>query len=327
MDDALTLRALRPDEWSQVADLIHRSTNAWYVASGKAAIFTGDPADCELYPRVYEALDPGCCIVAVAAEHAGGTGGSRGTTETGRTRQTERIVGSCFYHPRATHFSIGIVNVHPDHFGRGIAHRMLHAVIEKADGENKPLRLVSSAMNLDSFSLYTRAGFVPRQTYQDMWVAVPPGGIGAVDPAVRSATTEDVPAMAALERMVSGLERERDYHHFLENADGIWHASVLPARDGKGLDGFLVSIAAPASNLLGPGIARTDHDAATLIRAELNHHRGRTPVFLVPADRPELVGAMYALGARNCELHFAQVRGAWTPPAGIVMPTFMPETG
>ena len=36
---------------------------------------------------------------------------------------------------------------------------------------------------------------------------------------------------------------------------------------------------------------------------------------------------LYALGAKNCELHFAQVRGAWTAPAGVVMPTFMPETG
>jgi hypothetical protein len=36
---------------------------------------------------------------------------------------------------------------------------------------------------------------------------------------------------------------------------------------------------------------------------------------------------MYALGAKNCELHFGQVRGPWTAPTGVVMPTFMPETG
>jgi hypothetical protein len=156
---------------------------------------------------------------------------------------------------------------------------------------------------------------------------VPETGTGSIDPAIRPATPGDVPAIAALEREISGLDRKKDYRYFLENADGIWHASVLPAKDGSGIDGFLVSVAAPASNMLGPGIARTDSIAARLIRAELDHHRGRTPVFLVPVDHPELVSAMYALGARNCEIHFAQVRGAWTPPSGVVMPTFMPETG
>ncbi|MES2465004.1 MAG: GNAT family N-acetyltransferase [Armatimonadota bacterium] len=308
MNDAFTLRALRPDEWAEVADLIHFSTNYWYQASGKSAIFGGDPAACELFPRVYETLDPGCCVVAVSS-------------------RTGSLVGSCFYHPRSTHISIGIVNVHPAYFGKGIARHMLHAVIEIADAENLPLRLVSSAMNLDSFSLYTRAGFVPRQGYQDMLLTVPVEGIGGVDPAIRTATLEDVPAMVALEREISGLEREKDFRYFLENADGIWHASVLPAEDGTGLDGFLVSVAAPASNMLGPGIARKDAQAARLIRAELDHHRGRTPVFLVPIDHPELVSAMYALGAKNCEIHFAQVRGHWAPAKGVVMPTFMPETG
>jgi hypothetical protein len=35
---------------------------------------------------------------------------------------------------------------------------------------------------------------------------------------------------------------------------------------------------------------------------------------------------MYALGARNCELHFSQVRGQWPGLDGVNMPTFMPET-
>jgi hypothetical protein len=72
---------------------------------------------------------------------------------------------------------------------------------------------------------------------------------------------------------------------------------------------------------------RTEADAAALVLAELNHHRGHQPVWLVPADCPQLVQQMYAWGARNCELHFAQTRGEWLPPRGLIMPTFMPETG
>lgn len=308
--DELRLRAMERGDWPEVADLIHLSTNYWYRASGKGDIFAGDPAACELFCRVYEALDPGCCILAVGA-------------------RTGRIVGSCFYHPRSTHISVGIVNVHPAYFGKSVARRMLGEVISRAEREGKPVRLVSSAMNLDSFSLYTRVGFVPRTAYQDMRLSVPASGLStALNPHVRPATPEDIPAMVALEREVSGIEREKDYRYFLQNEAGIWHASILPAEDGSGeLEGFLVSVADPGSNLLGPGIARTDAAATDLIRAELDHHRGRSPVFLVPADRPELVAAMYALGARNCEIHFAQVRGEWQAPRGVVMPTFMPETG
>ena len=46
-----------------------------------------------------------------------------------------------------------------------------------------------------------------------------------------------------------------------------------------------------------------------------------------PADRPQLVKQAYAWGARNCELHFCQVRGDFQPFRGISMPTFLPETG
>ena len=55
------------------------------------------------------------------------------------------------------------------------------------------------------------------------------------------------------------------------------------------------------------------------------------PIYVVSggvgASGEQLVQTMYGWGAVNCELHFAQSRGTWTPPTGIVMPTFMPETG
>ena len=59
----------------------------------------------------------------------------------------------------------------------------------------------------------------------------------------------------------------------------------------------------------------------------VRNEAGRSPVFLLPVDRPALVRQAYAWGARNCELHFHQVLGDWTPFAGVNMPTFMPETG
>jgi len=47
---------------------------------------------------------------------------------------------------------------------------------------------------------------------------------------------------------------------------------------------------------------------------------------ILPAGYPELIAVAYGLGARNCELHFAQVRGPTAPINGIVFLTYLPET-
>lgn len=306
----MLIRPLQYSEQPAVARLIHDSTNAWYQRQGKPAIFTAGPESCLLFCQVYEDLDPGCCVIA--EDEASG-----------------RLMGSCFYHPRETHVSLGIMNVHPDFFGRGVASKLLRFITDFADAQGRPVRLVSSAMNLDSFSLYTRAGFVPRAAFQDMMIPVPPDGMKQPVPAikrVRPAAASDVPSMVALEEQVSGIRREKDYRYFLEDRLGIWHTSVIENAAG-GIDGFLCSVAHPASTMLGPGVMKTDQDAAALILAELDIRRGLSPLFLVPVDRPQLVRTIYSWGGRNCEIHFAQVRGGFRSFNGIVLPTFMPETG
>lgn len=310
MPASVQLRHATHADWPEIAELIYLSTNHWYQSHGKPRIFSGPPSSALLFPQVYERLEPGCCVLAVTAE-------------------TGKIAGSCFYHPRPTHVSLGIMNVHPNYFGRGVAARLLRHIIDLANAHAKPLRLVSSAMNLDSFSLYNRAGLVPYAVYQDMILKVPDGGIAVQAPPgrrLRDATPQDAAAMVELEMAVHGIRRDIDFNYFLANEERIWHVSVIEDEAGR-LCGFLVSVGHPASRMLGPGVMQTDEDAITLIGHELNHHRGQTMVWLVPADRPRLVERMYRLGARNCELHFAQILGQVPQVQGIVMPTFMPESG
>jgi GNAT superfamily N-acetyltransferase len=309
-----TLRPMKKNEWSQVANLIYLSTNSWYEKNQGHRVFKGGPEVCELFCRVYEDLDPDCCLVAV---HKG----------------NGMIIGSCFYHPRETHVSLGIMNVHPNYFGDGIASMLLERIIGFSEAQGLPLRLVSSALNLASFSLYTQHGFSPFATFQDMTVAVPKKGLQLDEDDldlplknVREADLEDVSAMGAVEFSVSGISRERDYCYFLENEAEIWDTLVFENDEGE-IDGFLISVDHPACNMLGPGVARNADQAAALIIAHLDRQRGKSPIFLVPVDQPDLVSRMYALGAKNCELHFGQVRGDAQPVEGIVMPTFMPETG
>jgi GNAT superfamily N-acetyltransferase len=303
---------MREEDRFEVAELIYSSINVWYQQHGLPPIFVGGPRITEIFYDVYHALAPGCAVVAEAPD-------------------TRRLMGSCFYHPRKHHVSLGIMNVHPNHFGKGVGRALLQSILDYSDKHGyKAVRLTSSALNLDSFSLYNRAGFVPRCVYQDMILRVPRGGLNASAPAgtdrVRPAKAADVPALAALEQEISGISRVEDYSYCIANALGFWCTLVYESPRGD-IDGFLISSAHPALRMLGPVLARTEAEAAALLWCGLDLHRDQSPVFLVPVERTHLVGQMYAWGARNCELHLCQVRGEFQPFRGISMPTFLPETG
>lgn len=304
---------MKPADFDAVAELIFLSTNAWYQQRLGHPIFRCRPLDCRVFCEVYDDLDPDCALVM---EH----------------QTTGMIAGSCFFHPRETHVSLGIMNVHPNYFGHGIAGRLLGRIVDEAETRDLPLRLVSSALNLDSFSLYSRSGFSPFCLYQDMILSVPEDGlVEAKGDAtvsgleVREAVPSDLVAMGRLEFEISGISRERDYCYFIENGSGLWHTLVAVDEEGEP-EGFLVSVDHPAIRFVGPGVMRNEAVAETLLRAQLDRFRGKTVVFLVPSGERALVAAAYAMGARNCELHLGQVRGALQPVSGIAMPTFLPES-
>lgn len=304
------LRPMKMDEWDAVAKLIHESTNSWYVANGKNPIFTGPTCDARLFCEVYEALDPGCCLLAVCPESG-------------------KIAGSCFYHPRSTHVSLGIMNVHSDFFGKGIAGSLLSWIIAYAEEKKLPPRLVSSAHNLDSFSLYTKKGFVPFLSFQDLYLEVPEDGLNLDLPkndCVREAEPGDVTEMVELEHELVGIDRAKDFSHFIENTAGIWKTVTYRDEDGK-LLGFLSSVNHPGSRMIGPGVARSEEITTALLAAQLDFFHGLCPVFLLPVDAAHAVQTAYSWGARNCEIHFAQSLGEPQTVKGVIMPTFMPETG
>jgi GNAT superfamily N-acetyltransferase len=309
MDDRLRLRAMTDGDRAEVAELIYASINTWYRNHGLPEIFHGGPEVAEVFYDTYQALEPGCNVVA-------------------ENTRTGRLMGSCFYHPRERHVALGIMNVHPNYFGCGVGRALLRYICDYTDNHGyKSLRLTQSALNLDSFSLYNRAGFVPRLAYQDMVVSVPAGGLGksvlGMD-RVRDARPADVPGLARLEEAISGVTREQDYRFIIDNRVGFWHSSVY--EDERGIEGFLASCGHPALNMLGPGFARTEEQAAALVLRELDQYRGRTPVVVVPVERENLVRSLYGWGARNCELHFCQVRGGFQPFQGLNFPTFILET-
>ncbi len=163
MSETIAFTPLTVADREPIARLLHRSLVHWYESRlGQGSRFGDSHEPFTLFPDVYESLDPGECVTA-------------------RTDNGE-IVGVCFSHEREKHVSVGIVATSPDAGGRGIAKRMMSLVLEKAKRLGKPARLVSSLLNLDSFSLYTRLGFVPGAIFQDMLITVPEDGMTSPAP-------------------------------------------------------------------------------------------------------------------------------------------------
>lgn len=307
----MRIRLLQSGDWDAEAQLIHASLSTWYRTNLNIDRFGSDADKFRVIPELYERLDPGCCLVA-------------------EDEATGRLTGSVFYHPRETHWAVGIVNSHPDFGGRGIAKRLMQHVIALAQADGKPVRLVSSAMNLDSFSLYTRLGFVPQMTFQDVKFTVPEDGLPAL-PAhgltTRRAVEGDDVRAAELELRLNGIRRQKDYQHFIANADDCWRLWIAERANGE-LAGFLAAIVHPAMQMIGPGVAEDESAAGALLRAALlEEFCGRAVVALVPVHCAALVQQCYAWGGRNVEMHLASVLGHAPPMNGVTLPTFMPETG
>ena len=239
-------------------------------------------------------------------------------------------MGACFYHPREYHVSLGIMSVHPDYWRRGVGKAMVDHIIRFTQENNyKSCRLVGSAINMNSFSLYNRSGFIPRVVHNDMVINVSADNQYARvsgEDRVRDAEIDDVAGMGELEMEVSAIRREMDYRYAIENPRRVLHASVYE-NDQQGIDGFMISVKHAALNMMGPCVARTEEIALALIRNELERFTGTWVLFVVPVEKRKMVEQLYKWGAVNVETHLKQVRGEFQPFKGVNMPSFLPETG
>ena len=307
----VTLSTLKADQHDRVAALLHRSLVTWYEDHLKQGHrFGTSPSVFRIFPDLYEALDPGEAICA--------------------TDKQGEIRGVCFVHTRETHVSIGIVATDPRFSGRGIARLMMEAAMTRGLEQGKPVRLVSSLMNLDSFSLYTRLGFVPGTFFQDIEIRVPNTGLCQAAPVgvdqIRLATHADIQHLAELEFKLQRIRREKDYAFFLNNAVGDWRIWIHEDNSGE-MRGFMVSSLHPEWNMIGPGIAFNSEIAQALIWKALNERRNRSTVLLAPAFATDLIATLYKWGGKNIELHVAQSTVPFDSTTGIAFPTFLPETG
>jgi GNAT superfamily N-acetyltransferase len=306
-----SLSSITPADHESIAKLLHRSLVHWYETRlNQGARFGDSPAPFLLFPEVYEALDPEQALIA-------------------REDTTGDLLGVCFAHERETHLAIGIVATAPEATGRGIARQLMEVILQRAQQAGKPARLVSSLLNLDSFSLYNRLGFVPGTLFQDLLISVPASGLPGPPPVgidqVRAAAADEAGRIADLEYSLQHIRREKDFAFFLANQVGAWRVLVAESAPSS-LTGYLAMSTHPSFTMIGPGVAIDEPTAAALLWRALDSLRGQTLVFLLPSAATQLVRTAYSWGARNVELHVAQSTAPFPATSGIVFPTFMPET-
>lgn len=307
MDKNFIITQLDETRKEEHGQLVVNSFNVHYAKKGYEKYMPFSGHDATLFFDVYAHISKGYNFAAVDTE-------------------TDKLIGACFYHPREYHVGLGVMAIHPDYMGLGIGKRLVEEILNftKRNGY-KSLRLVGSALNIESFSLYNRMGFIPRQVFHTMMINVV-DDYSFDHSQIRKAEIKDIDEIAELEYSISGISRKNDYKFAIEDPLNIFQLLVYVSLEGQ-IEGFVMSSLHTASSIIGPGVGKNETIMKSLIKNNLEYYRGSSAMFLLPMENHTLVTEMYNLGAKNVETHLYQVWGDYTKPKGVVLPSFLPESG
>lgn len=292
------VRAMQSSDLARVATIFRTAFNEMYRRRGFGPV-VADQAVGAVIAETYRSLDPAHCLVVVAGD---------------------RVVGSGFLHVRGRTAGAGPITIDPAHQSSGYGLALMREICARADAAGvRSLRLIQDAFNEVSFCLYGRVGFVARETLvRGSFRSRPDVGTRG---ATRRATSADVASIVALERDAIGIERAKDHELLLRMGD------TLLAGD-RPLRGSLVRMVRGGVAVLGPAVSRDLDTMLDLVQAATRDLPMRTDTrLLLPASRPDLLGAMYDAGFEVHSLCTYMVRGEFTPFDGYYVPTLFPESG
>lgn len=217
-------------------------------------------------------------------------------------------VGSNFLDERGPIAGVGPITVAPGGQNRGVGHRLMEDVMERARAAGAPgVRLLQSAYHNRSFSLYASLGFSVREPIACMQGPA----IGAALPGreVRPAGEADVDACKRLCHAVHGHHREGE----LRDAIGQGSAVVVE-RDGR-ISGYASAIA-----FFGHAVGESDDDVKALLAAAPAFEG---PGVLVPARNTALLRWCLANGLRVVQLMTLMTVGLYNHPDGAYLPSIL----
>jgi GNAT superfamily N-acetyltransferase len=294
---SISIRTMTAGDVDVVAPLMVLAFNTVNARYGYPSEFP-EPHAAVLLSRYYLGQDPDGCLVAM---------------------RDGAVCGSIFARRRGDHVSVGPVSVDPACQGLGVGRRMMEAVFD-LHPDAASFRLVQTAFNKESFSLYSRTGFVAVETM--LRLDRPPVAVTPEEdePSVRPASAEELPAVADLDRRLLGVERERDLATFF----GMGNVYVYD-HDGA-TRGYLATLPTPGPVFLGPAVAHTERQLTALVRSALRAV-GSLPVTLhLPTRFASAIDECYRLGFRLFALETFMVRGEWRTASAFYLRSMFPET-
>jgi GNAT superfamily N-acetyltransferase len=288
---------MSPDDIDVVAPVITRAFNAVNARYGYPSEFP-EPSVSTLMSRYYLSQDPEGCLVA---------------------EQDGNFCGSVFSRLRGDRVSIGPVSVDPACQAVGVGRRMMQALFDLYP-DAASFRLTQSAFNKESFSLYSKTGFVAAE--QLLHLERPPAPVTPEgdEPRVRVVTAENAPLVVDLDRRLTGAERER------EMATLFGMGRVYAYGGDSDIQGYVATMPTPGPTFIGPAVAPSEAHLGALIRAALRDIGPRTTGLHLPARFAPTIDECFRLGFRLFSLETFMVRGEWRPPDTFYLHAMFPET-
>lgn len=292
---SITIRLMSFDDIDVVAPAIARAFNTVNARYGYPPDFP-DPHVATLMSRYYYSRDPDGCIVA---------------------ERDGAILGSIFARRRGDRVTIGPVTVDTASQAGGVGRRMMEALFDLYP--DAAFCLSQAAFNKESFSLYSRTGFVAVEQMLRLDRPIAPVTSEDDDPNVRGATADDAPSVVDLDRRLSNAERERE----IETLFGTGRVYVCD--DGSGVQGYLASLATPGPVYLGPAVAHDEAQIGALVRAAVRAAGSRSCTIHLPARFTPLIHECFRLGFRLFCINTFMVRGEWRTPEAFYLHALFPE--
>lgn len=219
-----------------------------------------------------------------------------------------KIVGSNFLDERSSIAGIGPVSVDPSVMNRTIGRRLMQAVMDRGEEQKfAGIRLVQVAWHFRSLALYTKLGFVTRETLSLMHGKPLARKIAGYD--VRPAREADRPDCDRLCFAVHGHDRGGE----LVDAIALGRASVVE-RGGK-ISGYATGI-----GFFDHAVGATNDDVAALI-AGAKEFAG--PGFFVPSRNAELFRWCLDQDLRVVNQGTLMTVGLYNEPQGAYLPSIL----
>jgi GNAT superfamily N-acetyltransferase len=220
----------------------------------------------------------------------------------------DRIVGSNFADLRSSIAGIGPILIDPQVQDQGIGRKLMEAAIDHLASTNVcGIRLVQSAYNNRSLSLYTRLGF---QTREPLSVIQGPAlNIKFAGYDVRPAGEADIATCNHLCRRVHGFERGAE----LREAIGA-HTALVVEHLGR-ITGYATDL-----GFFAHAVAETNQDLKSLIAAAPAF---QGPGFLLPTRNHEVFAWCLESGLKLVMQMTLMSIGFYNEPAGAWLPSIL----